>query len=167
MISGFIKKKRDKKKNNTANKDTPESQSVVFKKDTILDDNEKKIVSVKKNGKVVAKFEEIQEKSKNSKIQTIVIEKEQGVDFSILDLMDDETMIIPLNIKDKIERIILKILYEEKFVKSLKILTEKVLEKTNEEKITISEKNINKIIYELNKDEKILFTQTEGWKIRI
>jgi hypothetical protein len=167
MISGFIRKKRDKKKNNIVNKDTPESKSVALKKDTILDDDEKKIVSIKKDGKVVAKYEEIQEKSKNSKIQTIVIEKEEGIDFSVPDLMDDETMIIPINIKEKIERIVLKILYEEKSVKSLKILTEKVLEKTNEEKITITEKNINKIIYELNKDKKILFTQKEGWKIRI
>ncbi len=74
---------------------------------------------------------------------------------------------IPLKIKEKIEKIILKILYDEKSVKSLILLTEKVLEQAIEEKITISEKLINQIIYQLNKEEKIIFTQKDGWKIRI
>jgi hypothetical protein len=74
---------------------------------------------------------------------------------------------IPLNIKEKIERIILKILFDEKSVKSLKELTDKVLERAIEEKITISEKLIKEIIYQLNKNEKIEFTQSNGWKIRI
>ena len=74
---------------------------------------------------------------------------------------------IPLNIKEKIERIILKILFDEKSVKSLKALTDKVLERAIEEKITISEKLIKEIIYQLNKNEKIEFTQSDGWKIRI
>jgi len=74
---------------------------------------------------------------------------------------------IPLNIKEKIEKIILKILFDEKSVKSLKVLTEKVLERAIEEKITISEKLIRTIIYQLNKNEKIEFTQSDGWKIRI
>jgi len=52
-------------------------------------------------------------------------------------------------------------------VKSLKVLTEKVLERAIEEKITISEKLIRTIIYQLNKNEKIEFTQSDGWKIRI
>ena len=76
-------------------------------------------------------------------------------------------MIIPSNIEEQIERIILKILYDEKSVKSLKTLTEKVLEAATEKRITISEKNINSIIYQLNKEKKIQFTQTDGWKIRI
>ena len=74
---------------------------------------------------------------------------------------------IPLNIKEKIEKIILKILFDEKSVKSLKALADKVLERAIEEKITISEKLIRTIIYQLNKNEKIEFTQSDGWKIRI
>lgn len=61
----------------------------------------------------------------------------------------------------------MKILFDEKSVKSLKLLTEKVLERINKEKITISEKPIIQIIYQLNKEEKIIFTQKDGWKIRI
>ncbi|MBA7707545.1 hypothetical protein ES703_116419 [subsurface metagenome] len=52
-------------------------------------------------------------------------------------------------------------------MKSLKILTEKVLERAVKEKVTISEKSIHLIIYQLNKDQKIQFTQKDGWKIRI
>lgn len=80
---------------------------------------------------------------------------------------EGDSLIVSPNIKDKIEKIILKILYDEKSVKSLKLLTEKVLERAIEEKIIISEKPINTIIYQLNKDRKIEFTQTDGWKIRI
>ena len=76
-------------------------------------------------------------------------------------------MIVSPNIKDKIEKIILKILYDEKSVKSLKILIERVLERAIEERIIISEKSINMIIYQLNKEKKIEFTQTDGWKIKI
>ncbi len=85
----------------------------------------------------------------------------------ISELEDDESLIVSPNIKDKIEKIILKILFDEKSVKSLKLLTEKVLERAIEEKIIISEKVINSIIYQLNKDKKIEFTQTNGWRIRI
>ncbi len=49
---------------------------------------------------------------------------------------------IPLKLKDQIERIILKILYEEKSVRTLKLLAEGVLERTLIERITISEKII-------------------------
>jgi len=35
------------------------------------------------------------------------------------------------------------------------------------ERITISEKIINIIINQMNKNRKIQFTQKEGWKIRI
>ncbi len=74
---------------------------------------------------------------------------------------------ISIKIQDRIERIILKILYEEKSIRSLKLLTEGVLEKAMIERITISEKNIITIINLMNRDKKILFTQREGWKIRI
>lgn len=69
--------------------------------------------------------------------------------------------------KDKIEKIIFKVLYESKSIKSTKILLEKALEKTLEEKITISEKNIKLIINELKNEKKIQFNQKEGWKIQI
>ena len=72
-----------------------------------------------------------------------------------------------MNIKEQIERIILKILFDEKSVKSLSLLTEKVLERAVKERITISEKSINLIIHQLNKEERIQFTQKDGWKIRI
>ena len=76
----------------------------------------------------------------------------------------DKTFTILL---EKIEKIVLKILYDEKSVKSLKMLTDKILEKAINERITISEKPIIQIIYQLNKEEKIIFTQKDGWRIRI
>jgi len=73
--------------------------------------------------------------------------------------------------KDKIEKIIFKVLYQNmiefKSIKSIKILIEKVLEKCIFEKITISEKNIKLIINELKNEKKIQFNQKEGWKIKI
>ncbi len=162
-----IKRKREKEKNNSEEQEQIESNSVLFQKDTLMNDGEKKVIRVRKEGKIVAKYEEMQEKPETQKLKTIIIEQDHGVNFSVTDLENDRTMMIPLNIKEKIEKIILKILYDEKSVKSLKILTEKVLERASKEKITISEKPINQIIYQLNKEEKIFFTQTEGWKIRI
>jgi hypothetical protein len=41
------------------------------------------------------------------------------------------------------------------------------LERAVKERITISEKPINSIIYQLNEEERIVFTQKIGWKIRI
>ncbi|MFX0005218.1 MAG: hypothetical protein ACFFA7_00400 [Promethearchaeota archaeon] len=76
----------------------------------------------------------------------------------------DKIFTIPL---EKIEKIVLKNLYDEKSVKSLKLLTDKILEKAIKERITISEKPINQIIYQMNKAEKIIFTQKNGWRIRI
>ena len=73
--------------------------------------------------------------------------------------------------REKIEKIIFKVLYQSmvefKPIKSIKILTEKVLEKCIFEKITISEKNIKLIINELKNEKKIQFNQKEGWKIQI
>jgi hypothetical protein len=74
---------------------------------------------------------------------------------------------IPPEIKTQIEKIILKILYEEKSVKSLKLLSDKVLENAAKQRIAISEKVINLIISQMNKLNKIDFTQKEGWKIKI
>lgn len=74
---------------------------------------------------------------------------------------------VSLKIRDQVERIILKILYREKSVKSLKSLIDKVLELAVKERITVSEKAINEIINQMNKNDKIHFTQKEGWKIKI
>ncbi len=74
---------------------------------------------------------------------------------------------IPANLNNQIERIVLKILYEKKSVRTTKTLIEFTLEKAMKERITISEKIINIIINQMNKNRKIQFTQKEGWKIRI
>lgn len=58
-------------------------------------------------------------------------------------------------------------MYEEKSVKSLKLLSDKVLERAASQKITISEKTINLIIHQMNRNDKIEFTQKLGWKIKI
>jgi len=170
MVSEFIKKRRAKKEKQVKKieaADTKIDNSALLKKNTIVENGEKKIISIIKDGKVVAKYEEMQKKPEKTKLKTIIIEHEQGFDFALSDLEDDETLVVPLNIKEQIERIILKVLYDEKSVKSLKILTEKVLERAVKEKVTISEKPIHLIIYQLNKDQKIQFTQKDGWKIRI
>ncbi len=170
MVSEFIKKRRAKKEKQVKKieaADTKIDNSALLKKNTIVENGEKKIISIIKDGKVVAKYEEMHKKPEKTKLKTIIIEQEQGFDFALSDLEDDETLVVPLNIKEQIERIILKVLYDEKSVKSLKILTEKVLERAVKEKVTISEKPIHLIIYQLNKDQKIQFTQKDGWKIRI
>ena len=170
MFAEFIKKRRGKKEKIAKKRESSESKidnSVILKKNTIVENGEKKIIRVTKEGRVVAKYEEMQKKPETAKLKTIVIEQDDGLEIAISDFEDNKDIMIPLNIKEQIERIILKILYEEKSVKSLKILIEKVLEKTIKEKITISEKPINLIIYQLNKDQKIQFTQRDGWKIRI
>ena len=78
-----------------------------------------------------------------------------------------EGLAISPKIEKQIEKIIFKILYEDKSVKSLKILSDKVLERAAIQKITISEKTINLIIHQMNTDDKIEFTQKLGWKIKI
>ncbi|MCK4780272.1 MAG: hypothetical protein KAT57_08790 [Candidatus Lokiarchaeota archaeon] len=170
MFSEFNKKRKGKKEKSAKKSESSESKidnSVILKKNTIVENGEKKIIRVTKEGRVVAKYEEMQKKPETAKLKTIVIEQDDELEIALSDFEDNKDIMIPLNIKEQIERIILKILYEEKSVKSLKILIEKVLEKTIKEKITISEKPINLIIYQLNKDQKIQFTQRDGWKIRI
>ncbi len=170
MFPGFFKKKREKKEKDVKkreNSDTEFEKSGLLKKNTFIENGEKKIIRVTKDGKVVAKYEEIQKKPEEAKLKTGVIEQDEGIDISLSELESDQTLIVPLNIQEQIEKIILKILYDEKSVKSLKLLTEKVLERAVKKRITISEKNINLIIYQMNSIEKIEFTQKDGWKIRI
>ena len=77
-------------------------------------------------------------------------------------------MEIPAEAVENIERIVLKILYDEKAVKSTNLLIEKVLEITFEEKVSISEKNIKLIINKMDHENKIQFSQSKGgWKIKI
>ncbi|MFX1304490.1 MAG: hypothetical protein ACFE9X_14135 [Promethearchaeota archaeon] len=170
MFSGFIKRKREKKENGIKKREnsyTEFENSGLLKKNTFIENGEKKIIKVTKNGKIVAKYEEIQKKAEEAKVKTGVIEQDKGIDISLSELESDQTLIVPSNIQEQIEKIILKILYEDKSVKSLKLLTEKVLEKAVKKRITISEKHINLIIYQMNSIEKIEFTQKDGWKIRI
>lgn len=76
-------------------------------------------------------------------------------------------MEIPAEAVENIERIVLKILYDEKAVKSTNLLVERVLAITFEEKIAISEKNIKLIINKMDQEDKIQFSQKGGWKIKI
>ncbi|MFX1376757.1 MAG: hypothetical protein ACFFA0_13185 [Promethearchaeota archaeon] len=78
-----------------------------------------------------------------------------------------ESISIPSKLRNQIEKIILQILYKEKSVKSLKLLNDKVLENAAKQKVTVSEKVINVMINQMNKNKKIEFTQKEGWKIKI
>ena len=84
-----------------------------------------------------------------------------------LEQQKKESLLIPSKIKKQIEKIVLKILYKEKSVKTFKLLNDKVLESSAKQKVTVSEKVINLIINQMNKIGKIEFTQKEGWKIKI
>ncbi|MFW9999515.1 MAG: hypothetical protein ACFE9Q_05045 [Candidatus Hodarchaeota archaeon] len=89
------------------------------------------------------------------KLKIIPIEKDQGMGLHSINSDNNKFLLVPLKIKEKIENLILKIFYDQKSVKSLKELTEKTLERAARERITISEKPINLIIHQMNKDEKI------------
>jgi len=110
------------------------------------------------------------EEIKKVELKTIVIEQsELDNEFNKLNLEQQkkESLLIPSKIKKQIEKIVLKILYKEKSVKTLKLLNDKVLESAAKQKVTVSEKVINLIINQMNKIGKIEFTQKEGWKIKI
>jgi len=110
------------------------------------------------------------EEFKKVELKTIVIEQsELDNEFNKLNLEQQkkESLLIPSKIKKQIEKIVLKILYKEKSVKTLKLLNDKALESAAEQKVTVSEKVINLIINQMNKIGKIEFTQKEGWKIKI
>ncbi|MFW9989567.1 MAG: hypothetical protein ACFFC3_13005, partial [Candidatus Odinarchaeota archaeon] len=138
-----------------------------LKKNTSIEREDKKIIRVLNEGKVVVKYEDMHKKTENSKLKTMVIEQDDGLDISLSDLEGDKDLIVPFDIKEKIESLILKILYDKKSVKSLKILAEIVLESAVKEKIILSEKQVNLIIHQLNKEQQIQFSQRDGWKIKI
>ena len=110
------------------------------------------------------------EEIKKIELKTIVIEQSEldnELNKSNLEQQKKETLLIPSKIKKQIEKIVLKILYKEKSVKTFKLLNDKVLESAAKQKVTVSEKVINLIIHQMNKIGKIEFTQKEGWKIKI
>jgi len=110
------------------------------------------------------------EKLKEIELKTIVIEQpelDNELNKFNLELQKKESLLIPSKIKKQIEKIVLKILYKEKSVKTFKLLNDKVLESAAKQKVTVSEKVINLIINQMNKIGKIEFTQKEGWKIKI
>jgi hypothetical protein len=165
MVPGFIRKKREKKKKEIQKEDLLEPNSILLKKKTVEENEQRNIIRIQKDRKMVVKLKD----NNLEKLETnqVVTEQDQGIKLPLPDVERNGISIIPLNTKEQIEKIILKILYDEKSVKTLKGLTEKALEVATKKRITISEKNINNIIYQLNKEKKIQFTQTEGWKIRI
>ena len=78
MVSEFIKKRRAKKEKQVKKieaADTKIDNSALLKKNTIVENGEKKIISIIKDGKVVAKYEEMQKKPEKTKLKTIIIEQ--------------------------------------------------------------------------------------------
>ncbi|MGQ4875327.1 MAG: hypothetical protein ACP6IY_14780, partial [Promethearchaeia archaeon] len=134
---------------------------------------EKTPVKEIKTEKAFIKFDEIAGKKpskKDIKVKTIVIEHEKPDVSKVFkpEIKKKEgAKAIPVKIRDQIESIILKILYKEKAVKTQKILVERVLDEAVKKKLTISEKNIREIIADMRKNNKIRFTQKEGWRIQI
>ena len=164
MLPAFFKKKKEEKKETNDNKF---ENSIIINQNADSNDIKEKSQEFIKDEKSIVNFEETKDIQKRVKLKTIVIEQEQENNKTLSNSEKEESLKIPLNIKEEIERIILKTLYDEKSVKSLKILIDKVLEGAVEKKITISEKNINSVIYQMEKDKKIEFTQKDGWKIKI
>lgn len=116
------------------------------------------------------KAEEKKEKQSKVEFRTIVIEQAElnnEVAKNTIEKVKKDSLLIPSKLKKQIEKIILKTLYEERAVKTLKLLSDKVLENAAGQKVTVSEKVINLIINQMNKIEQIEFTQKEGWKIKI
>ncbi|MBY8992827.1 MAG: hypothetical protein KGD58_18935 [Candidatus Lokiarchaeota archaeon] len=111
-----------------------------------------------------------EEKQSTVEFRTIVIEQPElnnEVAKSAIEKAKKDSLLIPSKLKKQIEKIILKVLYEERAVKTLKLLSDKVLENAARQKVTVSEKVINLIINQMNKIKQIEFTQKEGWKIKI
>ena len=162
-----MKKEKDAKNKEIENDEF--ENSIFTNQNETINDTKDKAIRIINDDKSIAKLEETKDTYKTVKVKTIVIEQDKEKERNNLLLISekDESLKIPLSIKEEVERIILKILYDEKSVKSLKILIEKVLERAMEKKVTISEKSINLIIYQMDYDKKILFTQKDGWKIRI
>jgi len=170
MFTGFIKKRKLKKEKDVKEINISDSlveNTILQKEDAIIKSGEKKSQRITTDKKPLTDYREIQRIQDKVKLKGNIREQDQETSLLSSNFNHDESLIVPLKIKEKIERIILKILYDQKTVKSLKDLTEKALDRAANERITISEKSINLIIHQMNKDEKIQFTQKDGWKIRI
>ncbi len=170
MFTGFIKKRKIKKEKDEKEINTSDSRAentVIKKEDIIIELGDKKSKRITNDKKLIVDYREIPRVQNKVKLRGNIREPDQVINFFSSNFNHDESLIVPSNIKEKIERIILKILFDQKAVKSLKELTEKALDRAAKERITISEKSINLIIHQMNKDEKIQFTQKDGWKIRI
>ncbi|MFX0041294.1 MAG: hypothetical protein ACFE8L_00140 [Candidatus Hodarchaeota archaeon] len=123
-----------------------------------------------KEVKAPIKFDDVQKSTKRVSVKTIVVEHRKPSDDIIKTPpipKKKEALTIPVKIREYIEKTIFFILYKEKSVKSLKLLIDKVLERAVDEKITVSEKMISLLINQMDKEDKIQFTQKEGWKIKI
>jgi hypothetical protein len=167
-----IKKKFEKKKEK---KVSPELKPTEIKES--IDEKEiSEIIDIEKEEKqeeiekAHVRFNDVQKKVRRVGVKTVVVEKreqkEEGIKIPAFAKKKDALM-IPVKIREQIEKFILKILYEDKAVKSIKLLIDKVLERCVDEKIVITEKDISLIIHQMDKDDKIQFTQKEGWKIKI
>ena len=139
-----------------------------FKKITKIRDKSNKTKEDEKDR--VERVEVKEEKQSTVEFRTIVIEQPEAnneIAKRVIEKAKKDSLVIPSKLKKQIEKIILKILYEERAVKTLKLLSDKVLENAARQKVTVSEKVINLIISQMNKIEQIEFTQKEGWKIKI
>ncbi len=170
MFTGFIKKRKIKKEKDIKEISVSEGQvdsTIIKKEDSNIELGDKNSQRIIHDKKPIVDYRELQRIQDKVKPNGNVREQDQVNSLFSSNLNHDESLIVPLKIRESIERIILKILYDQKAVKSLKELTEKALDRAAKERITISEKSINLIIHQMNKDEKIQFTQKDGWKIRI
>ncbi len=170
MFTGFIKKRKIKKEKDVKEINASDSRvenTVIKKEDSIIELGDKKSQRITNDKKLIVDYREIPRIQDKVKLKGNIREQDQVTNLFSSNFNHDESLIVPSKIKEKIERIILKILYDQKAVKSLKELTEKALDRAAKERITISERSINLIIHQMNKDEKIQFTQKDGWKIRI
>lgn len=135
----------------------------------IAEKEEKEFKDIRKE-KSAIKFDDVQKSTKKVGVKTIVVEYEKPKDEIIKAPpmpKKKEALTIPVKIREYVEKTIFMILYKEKSVKSLKVLIDKVLERAVDGKITVSEKMISLLINQMDKDDKIQFTQKEGWKIKI
>ncbi len=135
----------------------------------IAEKEEKEFKDIRKE-KSAIKFDDVQKSTKKVGVKTIVVEYEKPKDEIIKTPpmpKKKEALTIPVKIREYVEKTVFMILYKEKSVKSLKVLIDKVLERAVDGKITVSEKMISLLINQMDKDDKIQFTQKEGWKIKI
>ena len=169
----FLRKRKEKTRKKIEAKEALELKPKDIKRRFSQKEITEKVVNKEeeeKREKKLIRFDEVQKKARKMGVKTIVVEKgeHKGNEIRIPPFpKKKDALMIPIKIRDQIEKFILKILYEDKAVKSLKLLLDKVLEKCVEDKIVITEKDISLIIHQMDKDNKIQFTQKEGWKIKI